>query len=74
MGVADKIAVLAAMLPPAKQAEVLDFIEFLAARRAGPAAASDAWDDDGFRALARRTLVDEDDPVSYELGDCKETR
>jgi hypothetical protein len=74
MGVAEKIAALAARLPPAKQAEVLDFVEFLAARSAEPTNAASALDDEGFRALALRALADEDDPVVYVLADCRETR
>lgn len=76
MGVAQKIAELAALLPPSKQAEVLDFVEFLAARAAAEGAEVAVWSDSAFKAVAIRGLLsdDVDDPITYELSDCKETR
>ena len=73
MGVADRIAELAAKLPPAKQAEVLDFVEFLTKRAATAGRVGD-WSDAGFGDVALAALVDDDDPVTYELSDCRETR
>jgi Protein of unknown function (DUF2281) len=75
MGVAEKIAEIAATLPPAKQAEVLDFVEFLASRTTGGGVPDPAeWTDTAFQTLALRGLADDDDPVRYDLSDCKETR
>lgn len=78
MGVPEKIAALAARLPPAKQAEVLEFVEFLASRLAARSAAPGrevaAWSDAAFHELALQSLAADEDPVTYELADCKETR
>ena len=75
MGVAQKIAEIAATLAPAKQAEALDFVELLASRAGGaPASSAAEWTDAEFQELALRALRDEDDPVTYELSDCKQTR
>ena len=71
MGVAQKIAEIAATLPPAKQAEVLDFVEFLASRAGGaPASSAAEWTDAEFQELALRALHDGDDvPVTYERAE-----
>lgn len=69
MGVAEKIAEGLAQLPPDRQAEVLDFVEFLAARNRTQQA---DWTAGQFKALALASLVGDDDPVGYELSDCKE--
>jgi hypothetical protein len=75
MGVVEKIAELAAALPPAKQAAVLDFVEFLASRTTGGRVPDPAeWTDAAFQKLALCRLADDDDPVRYDLADCKETR
>ena len=74
MGVTDKIAELAAKLPPEKQAEVLDFVEYLTLRSARTAAVDAAWSGPAFRQLALAALGPDDDPVTYELSDCRERR
>ncbi len=74
MGVAEKIAALAAALPASQQAEVLDFIEFLRSRAPASGEAVAGWSDGAFERLALAGLADDEDPVVYELGDCRETR
>jgi hypothetical protein len=74
MGFSEKIAKIAATLSPSKQAEVLDFVEFLASRGTGERAEVAAAADAQFRDLALRAVVDDDDPETYELKDCKEVR
>lgn len=74
MGVAEKIAEIAATLSPSKQAKVLDFVEFLASRGSGERADVTALADAEFRDLALRAIVDDDDPETYDLEDCKEVR
>lgn len=71
MGVAERIAHKVESLPADKQAEVLDFVEFLAAR-----AASEHDREDrafGNLALAQALRGEDDDPVHYGLADCVET-
>ena len=67
MGLPEKVAHQVAMLPPTEQAEVLDFVEFLASRLAAR-----VHDDGEFLALALGGVIDEDDPVVYQAGDCRE--
>ncbi len=72
MGVPETVAKRVAELPPAKQAEVLDFVEFLAARTTGAPQASTDWPDRAFRELALQALATEADPVSYTMADCRD--
>lgn len=63
-------------LPPERQAEVLDFAQFLAARHQadlGQAVHAD-WTPAEFSQLALSQALRgmEDDPVSYGVGDLKE--
>lgn len=74
MGVADKIAELAARLPPEKQAEVLDFVEYLTSRSPRSGTDDATSDDAAFRRLALAAVVDDDDPVTYDLSDCRKRR
>jgi hypothetical protein len=68
MGYAELIAQKLALLPPEKQAEVFDFVEFIIAR------ASASWADRDFQSmsLAQALRDQEDDPVSYSASDCRE--
>jgi hypothetical protein len=74
MGVAEKLAALAATLPPSRQAEVLDFIELLRSRAAASGGEVAGWSERAFEQLGVAGLADDDDPVVYDLGDGKETR
>ena len=69
MSVAEAIALKVSQLPPARQAEVLDFVEFLSARTT-----TTTEEELAFRSLALASLSDDDDPVVYSLEDCKVTR
>ncbi|MBF0167990.1 MAG: DUF2281 domain-containing protein [Alphaproteobacteria bacterium] len=73
MGYAEVIEKLRS-LPEAKQAEVFDFIEFLANREDGKALAKGDWSNAEFSSFsidqAMRGM--EDDPVTYSLADLKE--
>jgi hypothetical protein len=62
------IAQKLALLPPEKQAEVFDFVEFIAART------SAGWTDRHFQSmsLAQALRDQEDDPVTYSSSDCRE--
>lgn len=75
MGYAELIQQRLQTLPPEKQAEVYDFVEFIAARipHAAPENASD-WTDAEFSqmAMAKAMRGLEDDPVTYSLADLKE--
>lgn len=68
MGYAELIAQKLALLPPEKQAEVFDFVEFIVAR------ASAGWADRDFQSmsLAQALRDQEDDLVSYSASDCRE--
>ena len=72
MGLAEKVVERMATLEPEQQAEVLDFIEFLASRRRGVAGVPADWLGRDFEHLAVQQVVDCDDPAIYELSDCKE--
>jgi hypothetical protein len=69
MGYAELIAQKLATLPPEKQAEVFDFVEFIASR------ASAGWTDAHYQSmsLAQALRDQEDDPVSYSQSDCRES-
>lgn len=68
-------ALLTASLPPERQAEVLDFVVFLATRKAaGAPRGVDEWTDAAFQAFALDPIADDDDPVTYALSDCREVR
>ncbi len=74
MGFAELIEKLQA-LPSEKQAEVMDFVEFLSARfGTGKALAEDDWTAAQFAELAMRQALRglEDDPVAYTRDDLKE--
>lgn len=68
MGYAELIAQKLALLPPEKQAEVFDFVEFIAAR------SSADWTESHFHAMSLSQALREqtDDPVSYSASDCRE--
>ena len=72
MGYAELIQQRLQTLPPDKQAEVYDFVEFIASRN--QKAAPVDWTDEAFSRLsmvqALRGL--ENDPVDYALTDVKE--
>ena len=78
MGYAELIQLRLQTLPPDKQAEIYDFVEFIAQRSATAvavvAAAPSDWTEAEFAHLslsqAMRGL--EDDPVTYSLSDIKE--
>ena len=75
MDVAHRINELVAKLPPARQSEVLDFIEFLTMRHHGYTEELTSWTEETFQDLAVLGLAsDDDDPVTYDLSDCKEVR
>jgi hypothetical protein len=64
-------------LPPDKQAEVVDFVEYLAARFAIPAARQHPhgdWDEASFAefAIAQAATAMGPESVSYSLTDLKE--
>lgn len=68
MSIAEKIAERVAGLPIERQAEIPDFVEFLAARHQQP---GEDWPHGAFREFSLEQLQD-DDPVEYELSDCRE--
>ena len=70
MGVAELIAHKVERLPADKQAEVLDFVEFLAARAADEGDQHELAFQKVALAQAMRGL--EDDPVEYDASDCVE--
>lgn len=77
MGYAELIELLRA-LPADKQAEVFDFVEFLAARSTAEGArplAHGEWTDREFAELSMRQALRgiEDDPVSYSRNDLRES-
>ncbi|WP_126148390.1 DUF2281 domain-containing protein [Synechococcus elongatus] len=64
-------------LPPDKQAEVFDFIEFLASRSPTPSdreVAAEDWNNAGFSQLSMSQAMRgmEDEPSLYSLDDLKE--
>ena len=69
MGYAELIAQKLALLPLEKQAEVFDFVEFIAVR------SSIDWTDEQFQAMSLTQALrnqEADDPVSYSASDCRE--
>jgi hypothetical protein len=77
MGYAELIHQRLQALPAEKQAEVYDFVEFIAARvphAVLKSAHADDWTDADFSrlALAKALRGLEDDPVTYSLADLKE--
>lgn len=64
---------LSCMLPQEKQAEVFDFVDFLATRYDTAAVPQD-WPESEFEALSIAAAMRdiEDDPVSYNLDDLRE--
>jgi hypothetical protein len=77
MGYAELIQQKLQNFPPEKQAEVYDFVEFIAARIPSPPPKSEhasEWTDAEFSqmAMAKAMRGLEDDPVSYSLADLKE--
>ena len=74
MDVLERIRELAATLPPARQAQALDFVEFLAARAQATTDRAGEWCDGGVRDVADAALVDEHDPVTYARSDGRTTR
>jgi protein-disulfide isomerase len=76
MGYAELIERLQA-LPPDKQVEVFDFVDFLASRNSSPdsqAARQAAWCDEEFSqmAMAQALRGIEYDPVTYTAADLRE--
>jgi hypothetical protein len=62
-------------LPNEKQAEVFDFVEYLAARFARPTTTEvDAWNDKDFTDMSMQQALRgmEDDPVTYTDADLRE--
>lgn len=59
-------------LPLDAQAEVVDFVEFLLARRGQPASPVSDWDEEDQAALAQQALGSDDDPVTYDERDLRE--
>ncbi len=72
MSLADKITAELAALPEAKQAEVLDFIEFLAARQASSAGGREADGEWMEASLAQALRGMENEPDTYSVADLKE--
>ncbi len=68
MGYAELIAQKLTLLPPEKQAEVFDFVEFIASR------ISADWTESHFQLMGlSQALRDQtDDPVNYSASDCRE--
>ena len=68
MGHAELIAQKLALLPFDKQAEVFDFVEFIAVR------SSMDWTDRQFQSMSLTQAFrnQADDPVSYSMSDCRE--
>lgn len=74
MGYAELIKKLQA-LPEDKQAEVFDFVEFLAARfAASQVAEKDEWSESQFPEFSMEQAMRgmEDDPVTYSRDDLRE--
>ena len=69
MGYIELIARKLATLSPEKQAEIYDFVEFIAER-----AVTASWTDTGFQIMSlSQALRDlEDDPVNYTSSDVRE--
>lgn len=75
MGYAELIQQRLQILPQEKQAEIYNFVEFIAARISHPAPDNASeWTDAEFSrmAMAKAMRGLEDDPVTYSLDDLKE--
>jgi hypothetical protein len=77
MSYAKSIAEKIAALPPERQAEIFDFVEFIVARYGGSSSQGMAqceWTDDTFAALSMQQALRgmEDEPVIYTSNDLKE--
>jgi len=77
MGYAELIHLRLQTLPPEKQAEIYDFVEFIASRAVVPAAATRVPDDWSFTEFSRVSMTQamrglENDPVAYSVDDLKE--
>lgn len=72
MGLPEKVAERVAALDPDQQAEVLNFVEFLATRGRTLPSQNAEWQDADFARLAASQVVDDEDPVDYQLSNCKE--
>lgn len=77
MSYAQNIAEKIAKLPPEKQVEIYDFVEFIAARcgeLSNQHLVHGEWSDEAFAELSMQQAVRgmEDDPVSYTSNDLKE--
>ena len=77
MGYAELIQRRLKTLPPEKQAEIYDFVEFIATRGSDVVARPDPrgdWSEAEFSqlSLAQAMRGMEDDPVVYSLDDVKE--
>ena len=72
MGYAELIQQRLQTLPPDKQAEVYDFVEFIAARNQKTAPVN--WTNEEFSRLSMAQALRglENDPVDYALTDVKE--
>ncbi len=71
MTIAERIATRVAVLPAARQAEVLDYVEFLAARHRAVGAAD--WTESQFAVMSLEQLFADEDPIGYDLADCRES-
>lgn len=77
MSYAQTIAEIIANLPPERQVEIYDFVEFIAARCGelpNQHLVHGEWSDDAFAKLSMQQAMRgmEDDPVSYTSNDLKE--
>lgn len=77
MGYAELIHLRLQTLPPEKQAEIYDFVEFIAARSSAVRANTEMrgdWTEAEFSrlSLAQAMRGLEDDPVTYSLDDLQE--
>lgn len=77
MGYAELIHQRLQTMPPEKQAEVYDFVEFIASRGLVTEVSTkkhDEWTDHEFSRLAMTHAMRglENDPVEYQLADLKE--
>jgi hypothetical protein len=78
MGLPEKVALHMALLPIDQQLEVLDFVVFLAGRRAAAGQATGAvalrdWTDADFARLSTEAWPDEAEAVTYTPADCRES-
>lgn len=66
---AERIATRVAALPDARQAEVLDFVEVLAAGQQAVGAVD--WTESQFASVSLEHLFAVHDPIGYDLADCR---